>query len=41
MYIVMNCFCIIKGCEQDFINVWKNCDFYLEMVLGFKKFNLL
>lgn len=37
----MNRFKIIIGCEQDFINVWKNRDSHLESVPGFVSFNLL
>lgn len=41
MYIAMNRFKIAPGCEQDFINIWKNRDTYLDTVPGFKSFNLL
>ncbi|HET8706695.1 MAG TPA: antibiotic biosynthesis monooxygenase [Pseudomonadales bacterium] len=41
MFIAMNRFRIVKGREQDFINVWKNRETHLETVPGFKKFNLL
>lgn len=41
MYIAMNRFKIVPACEQDFINIWKNRDTYLDTVPGFKSFNLL
>lgn len=41
MYIAMNRFRIKPGCEQDFIDIWKSRDSYLDTVPGFKKFNLL
>ena len=41
MYIAMNRFRIKPGCVQDFIEVWKNRDTYLDAVPGFKAFHLL
>lgn len=41
MFIAMNRFKIVPGAEEDFINIWKNRDTYLETVPGFKSFNLL
>ena len=41
MYIAMNRFKIKLGSEQDFIDIWKNRDSYLDSVPGFKEFNLL
>jgi len=41
MYIAMNRFQIAKGKEQQFIDIWKNRDTYLDDVAGFKEFNLL
>ena len=41
MFIAMNRFKIKIGCEQDFIDVWKGRDTYLETVPGFKQFHLL
>ena len=41
MYIAMNRFKIKPGCEQTFIDIWKNRDTYLDTVPGFKSFNLL
>ncbi|MAD46644.1 MAG: antibiotic biosynthesis monooxygenase [Oceanospirillaceae bacterium] len=41
MYIAMNRFRIKPGCEQDFIDIWKNRESYLDEVPGFKSFNLL
>jgi len=41
MYIAMNRFKIIPGNEEDFLNIWKNRETYLDEVPGFKQFNLL
>ena len=41
MYIAMNRFKIKPGCEQDFIEIWKNRETYLDTVPGFKSFQLL
>ncbi len=41
MYIAMNRFKIKPGCEQDFIDIWKNRETHLDTVPGFKTFNLL
>ena len=41
MYIAMNRFKIVKGKETEFENIWKNRDFHLESVEGFKAFNLV
>lgn len=41
MFIAMNRFKIALGHEQDFIDIWKNRETYLEEVPGFKKFHLL
>ncbi len=41
MYIAMNRFRIKPGCEQDFIEIWKNRETYLDSVPGFESFNLL
>lgn len=41
MYVAMNRFRIAPGKEQDFIEIWKSRDSYLEEVPGFKSFNLL
>ena len=41
MYIAMNRFKIARGREQEFIDIWKNRDTYLEEVPGFKTFSLL
>lgn len=41
MYIAMNRFKIKPGCEQDFIDIWRNRETYLDSVPGFKTFNLL
>lgn len=41
MYIAMNRFRIAPGCEQEFIDIWKNRDTHLSSVPGFKEFHLL
>lgn len=41
MFIAMNRFKIRKGMEQDFINIWKQRDSYLDEVPGFREFHLL
>ncbi len=41
MFIAMNRFKIKPGCEQDFIDIWKGRDSYLDTVPGFKSFHLL
>ncbi|PSU74892.1 antibiotic biosynthesis monooxygenase family protein [Photobacterium phosphoreum] len=41
MYIAMNRFKIRLGSEQEFINIWKNRETYLDTVPGFQSFNLL
>ena len=41
MYIAMNRFKIIPGHEDDFLDIWKNRETFLDEVPGFKEFNLL
>lgn len=41
MFIAMNRFKITKGREEDFVEIWRNRDTFLQEVPGFKKFNLL
>ena len=41
MFIAMNRFKIKPGMEQDFIDIWKQRDSYLDEVPGFVSFNLL
>ena len=41
MYIAMNKFKIINGYEQEFEEVWKTRDTFLDIVPGFLKFNLI
>jgi len=41
MFIAMNRFKIALGSEQDFIDIWKNRETFLDSVPGFKSFNLL
>ena len=41
MYIAMNRFSVLKGCEADFEAVWLGRDSQLETVPGFVEFHLL
>lgn len=41
MYIAMNRFRVIKGCEQDFEAVWRSRESYLPSMQGFVSFHLL
>jgi heme-degrading monooxygenase HmoA len=41
MFIAMNRFKIAIGKEEDFINIWKNRETFLDKVPGFKDFHLL
>ncbi len=41
MYIAMNRFRIAPGREQDFIDIWKNRETFLDEVPGFREFHLL
>jgi len=41
MFLAMNRFKIARGKEQEFIELWKNRDSYLDEVPGFKRFHLL
>ena len=41
MFIAMNRFKIIPGNEEDFIDIWRNRETFLDEVPGFKQFNLL
>jgi len=41
MFVAMNRFKIAKGSEDEFVNIWKNRETYLETVPGFKEFHLL
>jgi heme-degrading monooxygenase HmoA len=41
MFIAMNRFKIIPGNEDDFLEIWKNRESFLDQVPGFKQFNLL
>ncbi len=41
MYITMNRFKIRLGSEQEFIDIWKNNDTYLNGTPDFRAFNLL
>ncbi len=41
MFIAMNHFSVVPGKEQDFENVWKNRETFLDGVPGFVRFALL
>lgn len=41
MFIAMNRFQIKPGCEEDFLEIWRNRDSHLEDVPGFQQFNML
>jgi heme-degrading monooxygenase HmoA len=41
MFIAMNRFRIARGREQDFIDLWKKRESYLDGVPGFQDFHLL
>lgn len=41
MYIAMNRFRIIPGCEAEFEAIWRNRDSHLKAVPGFLEFHLL
>lgn len=41
MFIAMNRFKVAAGCEDEFVNIWRNRETYLETVPGFKEFHLL
>ena len=41
MFLAMNRFKVALGKENDFINIWKNRESYLDGVPGFISFNLL
>jgi len=41
MFIAMNRFRVVKGCEAEFEKVWLSRDSYLDAVPGFVEFHLL
>ncbi|MGH8475728.1 MAG: antibiotic biosynthesis monooxygenase family protein, partial [Methylococcales bacterium] len=41
MFIAMNRFRIAPGREQDFIDMWRKRESYLDEVPGFKDFHML
>lgn len=41
MFVAMNRFRIAPGREQEFIDIWKSRESYLDEVPGFKSFNLM
>ena len=41
MYIAMNRFRIAPGREEEFVEVWRNRETYLDEVEGFREFKLL
>jgi heme-degrading monooxygenase HmoA len=41
MYIAMNRFQVLEGCEDEFETVWRTRDRHLKDVPGFRQFHLL
>ncbi len=41
MFVAMNRFRIARGREDEFVNIWKNRESYLDDVPGFRTFHLL
>ncbi len=41
MYIAMNRFRVSRGREEEFVEIWRNRDSYLDEVEGIKDFQLL
>ena len=41
MYVAMNRFKIRPGCEQAFVDIWRNRESHLDGVPGFRSFHLL
>ena len=41
MYVAMNRFNIVSGCEDEFEAIWKGRESHLTNVRGFKRFNLI
>jgi len=41
MFVAMNRFKVSLGLEDEFIEVWKNRESYLDTVPGYREFNLL
>ena len=41
MYIAMNRFRVSRGREEEFVEIWRNRDSYLDQVEGIKDFQLL
>ena len=41
MFVAMNRFRIAPGREQDFIDIWRRRDSYLDEVPGFREFHML
>jgi heme-degrading monooxygenase HmoA len=41
MFIAMNRFCIARGSEADFLEIWKSRESQLDQVPGFREFHLL
>ena len=41
MFLAMNRFKIALGKEQEFVDIWKNRETFLEEVPGFKSFHLM
>ncbi|WP_424819088.1 antibiotic biosynthesis monooxygenase family protein [Salinisphaera sp.] len=41
MFIAMNRFRIKPGCEEEFLEIWRQRETHLDAVPGFRRFNLL
>ena len=41
MFIAMNRFRIVKGMEDDFVEIWRRRESHLDSVPGFREFHLL
>lgn len=41
MYIAMNRFRIVPGKEEEFVQIWRQRETFLDQVPGFRSFNLL
>ena len=41
MFLAMNRFRIARGCEEEFVEIWRSRDTFLDGVPGFRRFHLL
>ncbi|NNM83015.1 MAG: antibiotic biosynthesis monooxygenase [Burkholderiales bacterium] len=41
MFVAMNRFRIVKGMEEDFVEIWRKRESHLDGVPGFREFHLL